>query len=86
MATGFPPFFADQPIQIYEKIVTGKITFPSHLSAHIKDLLRSLMQEWCQEILSFVTQNRIKFRVIIFRHADFVILLCNVSIFFWKFD
>ena len=25
MAAGFPPFFADQPIQIYEKIVSGKV-------------------------------------------------------------
>ncbi|CAB1317379.1 unnamed protein product [Coregonus sp. 'balchen'] len=32
MAAGYPPFFADQPIQIYEKIVSGK------------DLLRNLLQ------------------------------------------
>jgi len=44
MCAGFPPFFADQPIQIYEKIVTGKPQFPSHFSAHIKDLLRNLLQ------------------------------------------
>ena len=32
MAAGYPPFFADQPIQIYEKIVAGKV---QHLlSAH----------------------------------------------------
>uniref|UniRef100_A0A2K5DSH0 cAMP-dependent protein kinase n=1 Tax=Aotus nancymaae TaxID=37293 RepID=A0A2K5DSH0_AOTNA len=30
MAVGFPPFYADQPIQIYEKIVSGKVRFPSH--------------------------------------------------------
>ena len=29
MAAGYPPFFADQPIQIYEKIVSGKASlFP----------------------------------------------------------
>ena len=27
MAAGYPPFFADQPIQIYEKIVSGKVSF-----------------------------------------------------------
>ena len=27
MAAGYPPFFADQPIQIYEKIVSGKVAF-----------------------------------------------------------
>lgn len=26
MAAGYPPFFADQPIQIYEKIVSGKVS------------------------------------------------------------
>lgn len=44
MAAGYPPFFADQPIQIYEKIVSGKVRFPSHFSADIKDLLRNLLQ------------------------------------------
>jgi len=29
MAAGFPPFFADQPIQIYEKIVSGKVGISS---------------------------------------------------------
>jgi hypothetical protein len=27
MAAGYPPFFADQPIQIYEKIVSGKVIY-----------------------------------------------------------
>jgi len=27
MAAGYPPFFADQPIQIYEKIVSGKVRY-----------------------------------------------------------
>ncbi len=41
---GFPPFYADQPIQIYEKIVQGKFKFPSHFSSELKDLVRSLVQ------------------------------------------
>lgn len=44
MAAGYPPFFADQPIQIYEKIVSGKVRFPSHFTADLKDLLRNLLQ------------------------------------------
>ncbi|CAF1004865.1 unnamed protein product [Adineta steineri] len=44
MAAGFPPFYADQPIQIYEKIVQGKFKFPSHFSNDLKDLIRSLLQ------------------------------------------
>ncbi|XP_032097367.1 cAMP-dependent protein kinase catalytic subunit gamma-like [Sapajus apella] len=44
MAMAFPPFSADQWIQIYQKIVSGKVRFPSHVSSHLKDLLRSLLQ------------------------------------------
>jgi protein kinase A len=60
MAAGYPPFFADQPIQIYEKIVSGKVNdplkilfqrlynfkvkFPSHFSNELKDLLKNLLQ------------------------------------------
>lgn len=44
MAAGYPPFFADQPIQIYEKIVSGKVRFPSHFSQDLRDILRNLLQ------------------------------------------
>ncbi|XP_071043852.1 cAMP-dependent protein kinase catalytic subunit 1 isoform X11 [Parasteatoda tepidariorum] len=44
MAAGYPPFFADQPIQIYEKIVSGKVRFPSHFTSDLKDLLKNLLQ------------------------------------------
>ncbi|XP_042203767.1 cAMP-dependent protein kinase catalytic subunit 1-like isoform X2 [Homarus americanus] len=44
MAAGYPPFFADQPIQIYEKIVSGRVRFPGHFSSDLKDLLRNLLQ------------------------------------------
>ena len=27
MAAGYPPFFADQPIQIYERIVSGRVSW-----------------------------------------------------------
>lgn len=32
MAAGYPPFFADQPIQIYEKIVLGRVSIPAYFS------------------------------------------------------
>lgn len=32
MAAGYPPFFADQPIQIYEKIVSGKVSLTHFVS------------------------------------------------------
>lgn len=44
MAAGYPPFFADQPIQIYEKIVSGRVRFPAHFTQDLKDLLKALLQ------------------------------------------
>jgi protein kinase A len=44
MAAGYPPFFADQPIQIYEKIVSGKVRYPAHFTSELRDLLRNLLQ------------------------------------------
>ncbi|XP_054706247.1 cAMP-dependent protein kinase catalytic subunit alpha-like isoform X2 [Uloborus diversus] len=44
MAAGYPPFYADQPIQIYERIVSGKVRYPSHFSQDLKDLLKNLLQ------------------------------------------
>jgi protein kinase A len=44
MNAGYPPFFADQPIQIYEKIVSGRVRFPNHFTVDLKDLLKNLLQ------------------------------------------
>lgn len=44
MAAGYPPFFADQPIQIYEKIVSGRVRFPAHFTVDLKELLKNLLQ------------------------------------------
>ena len=44
MVAGYSPFFADQPIQMYEKIVSGKVRFPPHFSSDLKDLLHHLLR------------------------------------------
>lgn len=44
MTVGCSPFFADQPIQIYEKIVAGRPKFPNFVSEDLKDLCRNLLQ------------------------------------------
>jgi len=44
MAAGHPPFYADQPLQIYEKIVAGKLRCPDHFSTDLKDLVKNLLQ------------------------------------------
>lgn len=40
MVAGFPPFFADQPMKIYEKIFAGKVRYPFHFSQPLRSLLR----------------------------------------------
>jgi protein kinase A len=44
MCAGYPPFFADQPLQTYEKIVSGRVRFPNHFTVDLKDLLKNLLQ------------------------------------------
>ena len=43
MTLGQPPFCAHEPIQIYEKILIGKIHYPSIFSERLKQLLKNLL-------------------------------------------
>ncbi|KAI9352488.1 camp-dependent protein kinase [Zopfochytrium polystomum] len=43
MLAGYPPFFDDNPFGIYEKILAGKIVFPSHFDPNAKDLIKKLL-------------------------------------------
>ncbi|WWC64399.1 uncharacterized protein I303_107009 [Kwoniella dejecticola CBS 10117] len=43
MLAGYPPFFDDHPLGIYEKILRGDIAFPSHIDPYAKDLIRGLL-------------------------------------------
>lgn len=44
MAAGYPPFYAKDPMKIYEKIVAGKFTFAPHFSKALKDLVGNILQ------------------------------------------
>ncbi|KAL5965700.1 cAMP-dependent protein kinase catalytic subunit alpha, partial [Taenia solium] len=44
MIAGYPPFFADQALQVYEKIVAGKVRFPFFMSTDARALLTNLLQ------------------------------------------
>jgi len=44
MIAGYPPFYAERPIQLYEIIVSGEYKFPSQFSCDLKDLLTNLLQ------------------------------------------
>lgn len=45
MIEGQPPFFDDNPIQIYQKIVTGKYIFVNCSSTKLKNLIKKLLQD-----------------------------------------
>lgn len=45
MVAGFSPFWAEQQMQIYEKILEGRLRFPSGFSTDLKDLVKRLLQK-----------------------------------------
>merc|ERR1711934_730651 len=44
MNVGIDPFSDEDPMMVYQKIVSGRVRFPSHFSSDLKDLLRNLLQ------------------------------------------
>ena len=43
MLAGYPPFYADNPLGIYEAILGGKIAWPQAVDGLPKDLVRKLL-------------------------------------------
>lgn len=43
LLAGYPPFFDDNPLGIYEKILNGKFSFPPHIDFVAKDLIKRLL-------------------------------------------
>ncbi|CAO3641170.1 unnamed protein product [Mucor hiemalis] len=43
MLAGYPPFYDDDHLKLYEKILQGKIRWPSYFDPHAKDLLKHLL-------------------------------------------
>lgn len=44
MAAGYPPFYSQDPMKIYEKIVSGKFKYVNHFSMELKDLIKNMLQ------------------------------------------
>eukprot|EP00488_Nonionellina_sp_1-RS-2012_P001554 TRINITY_DN24_c0_g1_i4.p1 TRINITY_DN24_c0_g1~~TRINITY_DN24_c0_g1_i4.p1 ORF type:complete len:704 (-),score=261.99 TRINITY_DN24_c0_g1_i4:168-1988(-) len=44
MLASFPPFFDDEPMMTYRKIIQGKFKFPRYLSAQSKDLISKFLK------------------------------------------
>eukprot|EP00747_Dinoflagellata_sp_TGD_P211378 gnl/TRDRNA2_/TRDRNA2_84607_c0_seq3.p1 gnl/TRDRNA2_/TRDRNA2_84607_c0~~gnl/TRDRNA2_/TRDRNA2_84607_c0_seq3.p1 ORF type:complete len:321 (+),score=77.80 gnl/TRDRNA2_/TRDRNA2_84607_c0_seq3:123-1085(+) len=43
MIVGYPPFVDEDPMGIYQKILSGKIVFPKLFDKHAKDLVKKLL-------------------------------------------
>lgn len=43
MLSGYPPFYDNEPVGIYEKIIAGIIEFPRFFEVKAKDLIRKLL-------------------------------------------
>ncbi|KAF9915670.1 camp-dependent protein kinase catalytic subunit, partial [Linnemannia zychae] len=43
MCAGYPPFFDEDHIKLYGKIMAGKVRYPSHFSPALKDILKRLL-------------------------------------------
>ena len=44
MVAGYPPFYDDDPMKTYKKIILGKYDFPKLFSPNLKDFIRQLLQ------------------------------------------
>ncbi|CAM38092.1 protein kinase A catalytic subunit [Leishmania braziliensis MHOM/BR/75/M2904] len=43
MLVGYPPFFDDSPMKIYEKILVGKVLFPRWVDSKARDFIKGLL-------------------------------------------
>ncbi|CAD8063725.1 unnamed protein product [Paramecium primaurelia] len=53
MLSGYPPFYDNEPIGIYKKILSGLIEFPKFFDNKVKDLIRKLLNPDIQNRLGF---------------------------------
>lgn len=44
MVAGYPPFFANDQMKIFEKIVAGTVKYPNVFSMDLIDLIKNLLQ------------------------------------------
>ena len=46
MTAGSPPFYADDPMEVYEKILSGHVSIPNHFSRGLADLVKKLLRTY----------------------------------------
>ena len=43
MLAGYPPYYAENPFEIYQKILKANLEFPRHFDVYAKELLKRLL-------------------------------------------
>lgn len=43
MIHGWPPFYHDSPMKVYEKIITGKVNYPESFSKNLEDIIAKFL-------------------------------------------
>jgi cGMP-dependent protein kinase len=46
MTAGAPPFYADDPMEVYENILSGNVSVPSHFSRGLCDIVKKLLRTY----------------------------------------
>lgn len=46
MTAGTPPFYAEDPMEVYEKILSGHVSIPSHFSRGLGELVKKLLKTY----------------------------------------
>jgi len=41
-----PPFYADDPMEVYEKILSGHVSIPGHFSKSLADIIKKLLKTY----------------------------------------
>merc|ERR1719453_1124075 len=44
LVAGMPPFYADDPMEVYEKILSSNLTIPQHFTKNLTDVVRKLLK------------------------------------------
>merc|ERR1711988_1460666 len=44
LVAGIPPFYADDPMEVYEKILSSNMTFPNHFTKNLCDICKKLLK------------------------------------------
>ena len=70
MLAGYPPFYDDNPLGIYHKIMDGYYEFPPHIEPKARDLVKSFL---CADVSVRLGNPKVSF-------IEFLIyLLCRME-------